>query len=183
MNPRSKFVISWRQRKKVELIRDKGGKCEKCGYNKEVPAAFAFHHRDPKKKDFSISGKSWSLERLKKEAKKCDLLCVRCHAELHDEQHKEERERAFERHKKNLAKPPKKKIGCKTCSKQFMQKNKRQEHCCQECAKVATRRCKRPSKQELEKLLKRESWCAIGRKYGVSDNAIRKWARQYGLKI
>jgi len=25
------------------------------------------------------------------------------------------------------------------------------------------------------------SWCAIGRKYKVSDNAVRKWARKYGL--
>jgi transposase-like protein len=23
------------------------------------------------------------------------------------------------------------------------------------------------------------SWCAVGRKYGVSDNAVRKWVRQY----
>ena len=25
------------------------------------------------------------------------------------------------------------------------------------------------------------SWCAIGRKYGVSDNAVRKWARSYDI--
>ena len=22
-------------------------------------------------------------------------------------------------------------------------------------------------------------WCAVGRKYGVSDNAVRKWVRAY----
>jgi len=25
------------------------------------------------------------------------------------------------------------------------------------------------------------SWVAIASKYGVSDNAVRKWARSYGL--
>jgi len=25
------------------------------------------------------------------------------------------------------------------------------------------------------------SWVAIGRKYSVSDNAVKKWARKYGL--
>ena len=40
----------------------------------------------------------------------------------------------------------------------------------------------RPSKEELEiLLLKNKNWCAIGRQYGVSDNAVRKWARWYGL--
>jgi transposase-like protein len=31
----------------------------------------------------------------------------------------------------------------------------------------------------LESLVKSTNWCAIGRKYGVSDNAVRKWAREY----
>lgn len=39
----------------------------------------------------------------------------------------------------------------------------------------------RPSKEELEKMIKESNFCAIGRKYGVSDNAIRKWARKYGI--
>jgi hypothetical protein len=39
----------------------------------------------------------------------------------------------------------------------------------------------RPSKEELQEMLSLMSWCAIGRKYKVSDNAVRKWARAYGL--
>jgi hypothetical protein len=42
-----------------------------------------FHHLDPNEKDFSIGGKSWSLERLKKEVDKCILICANCHRELH----------------------------------------------------------------------------------------------------
>jgi len=30
-------------------------------------------------------------------------------------------------------------------------------------------------------MLETMSWCAIGRKYDVSDSAIRKWARKYGI--
>ncbi len=61
----SKKVISWRKRTKLKLVEYKGGKCQECGYNKCVQA-LDFHHLDPKEKDFSISGKSWSFERLKK---------------------------------------------------------------------------------------------------------------------
>ena len=39
----------------------------------------------------------------------------------------------------------------------------------------------RPSKEELEKMINTMSWCAIGRKYGVSDNAVRKWAKKLNL--
>ena len=39
----------------------------------------------------------------------------------------------------------------------------------------------RPSADELQQMLTNMSWCAIGRQYGVSDNAIRKWAKGYGI--
>jgi len=44
-----------------------------------------FHHEDPNKKDFNISGKSYSFERMKKEVDKCILLCGNCHGEVHEE--------------------------------------------------------------------------------------------------
>ena len=31
------------------------------------------------------------------------------------------------------------------------------------------------------KLLKENSFCAVGKMFGVSDNAIRKWCKSYGL--
>lgn len=77
-------VIIWRQRAKIKLVEYKGGKCERCGYNKCIDA-LDFHHRDPNEKDFTIGGKSWSFERLKKEADKCILVCANCHREIHYE--------------------------------------------------------------------------------------------------
>lgn len=79
---KSEQVIYWRKKAKLKLVEYKGGKCEKCRYDRCVDA-LEFHHLDPNEKDFSIGGKSWSLERLKKEVDKCILICANCHRELH----------------------------------------------------------------------------------------------------
>ena len=81
---RIKNVIDWRKRTKVKLVEYKGGKCCKCGYNKSIKA-LEFHHINPNEKDFTISGKSWSFEKLKREVDKCVLLCANCHIETHEE--------------------------------------------------------------------------------------------------
>lgn len=56
---------------------------------------------------------------------------------------------------------------------------------CVRCAAVESnavrRKAIRPSREQLAEEISSMSWCAIGRKYGVSDNAVRKWARGYGL--
>ncbi len=80
---KSDSVILWRKRVKIKLIEYKGGKCEICGYDK-CPSALHFHHKDSNEKDFAISGKSYSFERLKKEVDKCILVCSNCHSEIHE---------------------------------------------------------------------------------------------------
>lgn len=80
----SQAVIDWRKRKKIELVEYKGGCCERCGYNKST-RALQFHHLDPNEKDFTISRKSYSIERLKKEVDKCIMVCANCHLEIHEE--------------------------------------------------------------------------------------------------
>jgi hypothetical protein len=69
---------------KEESLAYKGGKCEKCGYDRCV-AALEFHHRNPEEKLFSISrlGHKRSKEVLQQELDKCDLLCANCHREVH----------------------------------------------------------------------------------------------------
>lgn len=89
-------VVNWRRRAKIKLIHYLGGKCIRCGYDKNVPSAYDFHHRDPNAKEFGISGKTLSFEKLKREADKCDLLCCRCHMELHEERYKEQRQKTIE---------------------------------------------------------------------------------------
>ena len=77
-------VIYWRKKAKIKLVEYKGGKCEKCGYDKCIDA-LEFHHLNPDEKDFTIGGKSWSFEKLKKESDKCILVCSNCHKEIHYE--------------------------------------------------------------------------------------------------
>lgn len=68
-----------------QLIAERGGKCERCGYDKSY-AALQWHHRDPNEKDFGISGKRGApIDRLREETSKCELLCANCHAEVHEE--------------------------------------------------------------------------------------------------
>jgi hypothetical protein len=42
-----------------------------------------------------------------------------------------------------------------------------------------TRKVPRPTYEQLKEDLSHMSWLAVGRKYGVSDNAVRKWIRWY----
>jgi hypothetical protein len=77
-----KRTYSWKKEAKKLLVEYKGGKCINCGYSNCVES-LDFHHLDSKEKDFNISGKSYSLERLKNEVDKCVLLCSNCHREFH----------------------------------------------------------------------------------------------------
>lgn len=79
--------VSKRRREIKRILVDyKGGKCEKCGYDKCIDA-LEFHHIDKNEKNFGISnGNCKSLEVLKKEADKCILLCSNCHKEIHYEE-------------------------------------------------------------------------------------------------
>jgi len=53
--------------------------------------------------------------------------------------------------------------------------------CCSSCANEKNRKTKRPRRETLEREIESMSWVGIGKKYGVSDNAVRKWAKRYDL--
>ena len=72
--------------KKIQAVKDKGGKCENCGYSKNL-AALEFHHTNPSEKNFQIDLRVFSNlsdERLENELSKCVLLCANCHREVHN---------------------------------------------------------------------------------------------------
>lgn len=46
---------------------------------------------------------------------------------------------------------------------------------------IKQRKCERPDKETLYKELLETNFNAVGRKYGVSDNSIRKWCKFYGM--
>lgn len=84
-NPKvaSNAVKNFIQRLKIKCVEYKGGCCEKCGYNRCI-AALHFHHINPDVKEFNISGRSISFERMRPELDKCILVCANCHSEIHN---------------------------------------------------------------------------------------------------
>ena len=81
----SELAVLKKQKYKLKMIQYKGGKCEICGYNKNI-AALEFHHLNPEEKDFTISSTHHSWEDTQKELDKCICLCANCHRELHNPQ-------------------------------------------------------------------------------------------------
>jgi transposase len=80
---RSEAVAARRRRIKQILVEEAGGCCVRCGYDRYL-GALEFHHRDPSKKLFhlGLGGLTRSLEKMRAEAAKCDLVCSNCHAEI-----------------------------------------------------------------------------------------------------
>ena len=77
---------------------------------------------------------------------------------------------------------------CVRCGASFAQRYVGQRHCSFACGsrhersyhrRVATRKVERPSHEQLLADLAHMSYVAVGRKYGVTDNAVRKWLRWY----
>jgi hypothetical protein len=80
---------------------------------------------------------------------------------------------------------------CPSCKRPFVPRTIRNRYCSEACwGKVAaelyrgrphpeTRKVPRPSFEQLQADLATMSFLAVGRKYGVSDNAVRKWLRWY----
>ena len=169
--------------RKLELIEYKGGKCEKCGYNKNL-SVLNFHHIDSTKKSFNIDGRllaNKKMEELIEEANKCMLLCANCHQELHHENHDIKivkqllSEHKSKRNKREI-------YVCKDCGKILNIKNK--TRLCAECYikhSIDRRKVERPSKEKLQELLKTYSLTKIGKMFGVSHAAIKKWGVNYGL--
>jgi hypothetical protein len=77
---------------------------------------------------------------------------------------------------------------CLHCGEPFLPKRARHRYCGPACGQRApsrpgprpdSRRVERPPYEQLLAELEATSWLAVGRRYGVSDNAVRKWIRQY----
>ena len=73
---------------------------------------------------------------------------------------------------------------CLHCSAEFVPKYPTHRYCSQRCGshskgshapRPARRKVPRPAYEELLSDLRTTSFVAVGRKHGVSDNAVRKW--------
>jgi transposase-like protein len=91
---------------------------------------------------------------------------------------------------KNL--PRREPRSCDACKTEFLPNRRDQRYCSRECGlkkkwtqekRQEARRVERPPYEQLLAEIKRLGFLAVGRKYGVSDNAIRKWVRQYEREL
>ena len=207
---RKEAVLEQRRRNKIVLVEYKGGKCEICGYDKCIDV-LEFHHVDPSTKSFTIgNGDIRSLSKLKEEADKCIMVCSNCHKEIHAKiRHEKELERlskieensklfseTSEKHIYNI--PTEKDLvkireyieqGCNstkiantmnfalTTFKRFLKKNnivnpnnglKLSDYTVEQL------------KTDLKEL---DNFSAIGRKYGFTYTALKKWCGRNNLPI
>lgn len=172
-------VTLFRQRRKSNLIRLCGNKCNLCGYDR-CQAALEFHHIDPDTKNYALSsGDCHKIEDDIAEVKKCILICANCHREVHSNFYQD----------KDL-------FEYQTIDPQIEQElltlNKAEQRFCSQCGKEITRYSKsglcnscvqknrakvtnKPTREELKVLIRTLPFVQIGEQYGVSDNAVRKW--------
>ena len=77
---------------------------------------------------------------------------------------------------------------CEHCGETFRPKYGKQRYCSGACGSrhdrrgrplPGARRVERPPYEQLVAEVEALGWSAVGRRYGVSDNAIRKWVRAY----
>ena len=153
---------------KEKILRDglKEYKCEKCGLStwlgEEIP--LELHH---------IDGNHYNnnFENL-------IILCPNCHALEEDRQTKKNytiKDQVIKEKKKNY---------CIDCGKEITFEAKR----CEECYHKSTRGVftipldEMPvTREELKQLIRTTPFTQIGKQFGVSDNAIRKWCDKYNL--
>ena len=204
--------------RKLYLIKESGGGCKICGYNQCI-ASLSFHHHKPKDKKFTLSAQelgNMSWTNIYKEFKKCDLLCMNCHNELHwkenntdnpeykPNKHNSFRENTVLRGKRVAKKTNKCECGklikttskrCKECylgNPRKPEEDKVKHYCkcgnkvnrvslnCVTCAGLA-RRTEKPPVEEIIASIESVGYSKTGKKYNVSDNAIRKWLIGYNL--
>jgi hypothetical protein len=80
---------------------------------------------------------------------------------------------------------------CRRCERKFVPNSRTQRYCSHACGtrwdrsasrgrpKPALRKVERPPYEQLLAEIEATSYLAVGRRYGVSDNAVRKWVRFY----
>jgi hypothetical protein len=100
------------------------------------------------------------------------VVCPNCNATLdtHGGKNKKNKYKC----KKNKSNYGKKLNYCK-CGEIISNKAKK----CKKCDDINQRKVERPSYVQLIKEIENSNYLSVGKKYGVSDNAIRKWVKYY----
>lgn len=172
-----------RNLRKKEMVYVMGDKCQICGYNKCIKA-LEFHHINPSEKDFNFDkakSKSWEITNL--ELQKCILVCANCHREIHDNfityplQSSYNIERANEVRQRIHQLKTHQDTYCSNCGAIILSK----ATLCPKCFYETRRIVQRPEREILKQEIRTIPFLQIGKKYGITDNAVRKWCKSYNL--
>lgn len=161
-------------RRKLEIINLKGGKCEICGYDKNI-AALEFHHINQEEKSFQLDSRHLSNTNVKNilnELNKCILICANCHREIHNKDFNKDNLpillETYSSTNVSVFKPYKESI-CENCGKSFKY-IKGKKYCSEECRYMAKNY---PSKDEVyHKYNELKSWEKVASFYGLTRKII-----------
>src|ERR1035437_5811892 len=160
-----------------------GEKCQICKYGKSY-RALGFHHVNPADKLITMSFGGHGIIKILDEITKCILVCNNCHGEIHDglleisqipkiQLTPEKRNEILLRFHKNK----KERTNVCICGRHKRKYSKTCKKCVQKARKV-----ERPPKEELERLVWRKPTNLLAKAFGISDSAISKWCKRYGIK-
>lgn len=181
----SENVCNFVKNRKTNLISLFGSKCCICGFNK-FQEALEFHHVNPEEKELKLSANVMvALDKQIKEARKCILVCANCHRGIHagyyqvpdNYQQFFNEEQAQYLLQQNEEIKHGKKHYCQRCGK-ILSTN---ASYCVECSHIMQRKVNRIDRAELKQLIRTQPFTQIAKKYGVTDNAIRKWCIKENL--
>jgi Zn finger protein HypA/HybF involved in hydrogenase expression len=141
--------------------------CEMCGQGpvwNNKPLTFHLDHEDG-------NNRNCRLENLR-------ILCPNCHTQTPT--YAVSRQRKEPREIRDGDIKPREPLKCKSCGHRL--KKRRKTGLCRKCFEIKSPPPRKVSNRPEESVLAKEilemGYCGVGRKYGVSDNAVRKWARR-----
>lgn len=148
----STYLNTWRLKKKlvkVGLLEDKCIVCSQGNGWNGKPLSLHLDHINGINNDHR-------LENLR-------ILCPNCHSQTET----------------YAGKKTKISYACVQCNTPISKTGSKSSGLCKSCAQRKRQKADRPSIEQLLKDVVETSYVATGKKYGVSDNAIRKWIRLY----
>jgi len=165
------LIKSSKVREKIVYYGLKENICEKCHKTKWLHYCIPLelHHKNGN----NIDNRLCNLQ----------ILCPNCHTIMHMLDRKTKKRKRKNKYTCRMRKSKNTftKI-CLVCDNTFKTQNKKSKYCSTECAKESREKIDWPTKEKLEKLVWEMSTVQLAKKLGVSDKAVEKRCKKYGIQ-